>query len=106
MTESSRPFLDRPIARVCALGVVVGVAGVLLAMHWDDLFAEPPADPAVAGNPALAACLEKRRGDVAEMLETGTITEAQAEQFRARAEDFCHARHGQSGGPSGGLLGQ
>lgn len=98
MSVASTPFLDRPIARFCAVGVVFAVAGVLLAIHWDDLFGESKRTIA-SGNPELAACLEKRIGDVEAMLDSGTVNERQAEEFRRRAEDYCRAQFGTGGGP-------
>lgn len=104
MSADFRPFLDRPIARFCAVGVVFAVAGVLLAIHWDDLFGES-GETIARGNPELAACLDKRVGDVETMLDNGTINERQAEEFRRRAEDYCRAQFGTGGGPPAGAGG-
>jgi len=40
-------------------------------------------------NPALAACLQQRIGDVDRMKEDGILSDAQYASFRARAEELC-----------------
>ena len=44
-------------------------------------------------NPALAACLERRLGDVEEMLKDGVINSHQHEQFSSRARTLCQAQN-------------
>lgn len=92
------------MARIAALAVALGVAGVLLVIHWEDLF--PPERQASQGDAAYRACMAKRGGDIERMLEEGVIDEDQAEVFRQRAEAFCRAQ-GEGGGPTlPGLPGQ
>jgi hypothetical protein len=87
----SRPLLDRPIARVAALLLFAVMAAALLLPDWDGLFDYGGGPPE---NPQLAECLDKRLGDVRDMQANGTITDAQAAQFRERAQNFCHSRYG------------
>lgn len=97
----SPSVLDRPAARLAALAVAAAAAGVLLAMHWEDIF--PPERPAAAGTAAFRACLEARVDDVEGMLDEGVIDEGQAARFRGRAEAYCRAQEGRgeaTGGPS------
>jgi hypothetical protein len=87
----SRPPLDRPIARIAALLLFAGMAAALLLPEWDGLFDYGGAPPE---NSQLTECLDKRLGDVRDMQDRGTITDAQARQFRQRAQNFCHSRYG------------
>jgi hypothetical protein len=87
----SRPLLDRPIARIAALLLFVGMAAALLLPDWNGLFDYGGAPPE---NSQLTECLDKRLGDVRDMQANGTITEAQANQFRERAQNFCYSRYG------------
>lgn len=87
----SRPLLDRPIARLVALLLFAGTAAALLLPDWDGLFDYANAPPQ---NSQLSECLDKRLGDVRDMRANGTITETQAQQFRQRAQNFCHSRYG------------
>ncbi|MBK1699276.1 hypothetical protein [Rhodovibrio salinarum] len=86
-----RPLLDRPIARVVALLLFAGMVAALLLPDWDGLFTYGSGPPA---NPDLTRCLDKRLGDVRQMQADGTITDAQASQFRERAQNYCHSRFG------------
>ena len=89
--------LDRPLARLGALGVFVAVAGLLGYTHRDDLF--PPPVPAVDANDPVALCLAERRPGIEAMRAEGTIDDQQAELFLARAEALCQAQAGQTGAP-------
>jgi hypothetical protein len=95
--------LDRPLARVAAALVVLAVAGVLLRIHWDDLF-PPPRQAAEQGTDAYRACLDKRLADIAAMREQGVVGGERAELFRQRAEAYCRAREGGAGVPAGPML--
>ncbi|HIC82087.1 MAG TPA: hypothetical protein EYH07_13135 [Kiloniellaceae bacterium] len=90
-------FLDRPIARVCALGVALLMVAVLGIMHRDDLF--PPEAAAPAADDPVARCLAERAADIDGMVEEGTITAAQADLFKSRAEALCQAQAGGGSGP-------
>ena len=90
-------FLDRPIARVCALGVALLMAAALGFMHRDDLF--PPEAAAPAADDPVALCLAARAADIDRMVTEGTISPAQADLFKSRAEALCQAQVGQGSGP-------
>ena len=44
---------------------------------------------AEGANPALAACLDKRIGDVNKMRDDGVINDSQFEEFTRRARELC-----------------
>ena len=91
-------FIDRPIARVLALGVVVLVVAALTWIHRDDLW--PPESAAVApADDPVAQCLAARAADIDGMAADGTINAEQASLFKSRAEALCQAQAGQSGAP-------
>lgn len=90
-------FLDRPIARVCALGVALLMAAALAWMHREDLF--PPEAAAPAANDPVALCLAERAADIDRMAEEGTISPAQAQLFKSRAEALCQAQVDGGSGP-------
>ena len=100
MAESSEQvsFLDRPAARVVALGVALLMAAALAWMHRDDLFPSPES-AAPAANGPVARCFAERAADIDRMAEEGTITEAQASLFKSRAEALCEAQQGGGGPP-------
>lgn len=85
-------FLDRPIARFCALGVALLMVAALAFMHRDDLF--PPEEAAVKADDPVARCLAERAVDIDKMLADGTITAEQAALFKSRAEALCQAQVG------------
>lgn len=89
--------LDRPIARVVALAVFLGVAGALAWIHRDDLF--PPEPAAIAADDPVALCLAARARDIEKMRTDGVISDAQATLFKSRAEALCQAQHGHGAGP-------
>lgn len=101
MTEDTNPpgsTLDRPIARLCALGLVLLIAAFLGYLHRDDLF--PPEAEALAAEDPVALCLAPRAVDIDQMQAEGTITAAQAALFKERAKALCQAQRGQAGGAS------
>jgi len=89
--------LDRPIARIAALGLFFAAAALLGYIHRDDLF--PPPTAAIDPNDPVALCLVERMPAIESMLADGTIDERQAELFTSRAEALCQAQSGQTGGP-------
>ncbi len=89
--------LDRPSARLAALGVVGLVLASLAWIHWEDLFPPEPAAPA-ADDP-VAQCLAQRAADIEKMRADGVIDEGQARLFTSRAEALCEAQVGQGAGP-------
>ena len=97
--DETRPgALDRPLARIAALGVFLCAAAALAFMHRDDLFPPEPA-AAVAADDPVAVCLAARAEDIDRMQADGVIDEAQATLFKSRAEALCQAQKGQGGPP-------
>ncbi|GAB4358016.1 MAG: hypothetical protein Kow00114_09940 [Kiloniellaceae bacterium] len=90
-------FLDRPVARLCAVGVALLMAAALAFMHRDDLF--PPEQAAVDANDPVALCLAERVADIDRMVAEGTINAEQAALFKSRAEALCQAQLGGGSGP-------
>ncbi|MGD1876837.1 MAG: hypothetical protein ACFB13_04965 [Kiloniellaceae bacterium] len=99
MADSSQEvsFLDRPAARVCAVGVALLMAAALAFMHRDDLF--PPEQAATNPDDPVVRCFAERAGDIDKMLEDGTINAQQATLFKTRAEALCQAQLGGGSGP-------
>lgn len=95
--SSEVSFLDRPIARFCAVGVALLMAAALAFMHRDDLF--PPEAAEAAADDPVALCLAERAKDIDAMAAEGTITAAQAGLFKSRAEALCQAQLGRGSGP-------
>ena len=90
--------LDRPFARLGALGVFFALAALLGYLHRDDLF--PPPAPAVDPNDPVALCLAERAPGIEAMRADGTIDERQAALFLTRAEALCQAQAGQANAPA------
>ena len=105
-TDTQSSFADTKGARILALLIALAIAA-LLFVNWSDDFAnlfsgkqssslpqaqQVPSDAAET-NPALAACLEKRIGDVDQMKEDGVLSEAQYAAFRERAESLCRQQN-------------
>ncbi len=90
-------FLDRPIARLCAVGVALLMGAALAFMHRDDIF--PPEAAEEAADDPVALCLAERAKDIDAMVAEGTITAAQASLFKSRAEALCQAQLGGGSGP-------
>lgn len=90
-------FLDRPIARLCAVGVALLMMAALAFMHRDDLF--PPEEVAADPNDPVALCFAERAKDIDGLLAEGTINARQAGLFKNRAEALCQAQLGAGSGP-------
>lgn len=90
--------LDKPLARLGALGVFFAVAALLGYVHRDDLF--PPPAPALDPNDPVALCLAERAPGIEAMRADGTIDERQAKLFMSRAEALCQAQAGQASAPA------
>lgn len=95
MVETSREvhFLDRRLARLCAVGVALLMAAVLAFMHREDLF-PPQAAEGLAADDPVARCLAERAVDIDKMQAEGTITAQQASLFKSRAEALCQSQVG------------
>jgi hypothetical protein len=85
--------LDRPIARVVAVGVFLACGGLLAFLNRDAFL------PGAEAEDPLAICIAERTGHVEAMLADGTIDERQAGLFRSRAQAMCHAELGEGGPP-------
>lgn len=81
--------IDGALGRAIAGVVFLGVLAALAWIHWADVFPPPEAD--AAANPALAACMEARLGDIEKMLQDGVIDDTQAQQFKSRATALCES---------------
>lgn len=90
-------FLDRPVARLCAVGVALLMAAALAFMHRDDLFPQVAVGPA-ADDP-VARCFAERATGIDRMAADGTISGEQAALFKSRAEALCEAQLGGGSGP-------
>ena len=93
--SASTSALDRPPARVAAVGVFLLAAGALTRMHRDDVF--PP--EALPADDPVALCVAGRWAGIDEMVADGTVDTARAELFESRAEALCQAQVGQGSGP-------
>src|SRR3546814_11782154 len=82
-------FLDRPAARLCAVGVALLTAVPLAVMHRDDLF--PPERAAVNADDPVARCLAERGIDIDQVAADGNIPGPQAERFKGPAEALSPA---------------
>lgn len=87
----TRHFLDGLAARLLALGVALAAGGALLAIHWDDLTAAPPAAP----DDPVARCIAERAAIIDRGVADGAFTPEQAALFKQRAAGQCRT------GPSG-----
>ena len=87
----SRSALDRPAARLVALGVFLLAAAALGWFHRDDIL--PPEAVPPAEDPA-AACIAERWAVIDTMAADGTIDGSRAQQFKASAEALCRAQSG------------
>lgn len=101
-----RGFGDTIWARLIALAIAVGLSWAFWNAWGEDVLAlfedGPEALPIAAQpqiqeqtilNPELEACLEKRVGDVEQMVAEGVITEAQSVSFSQRATELCWGLH-------------
>jgi hypothetical protein len=82
-------FLDRPVARLVALGVALLCVAVLAWLHRADLF--PAAFAPEAADDPFARCFAGRTAEIDGMLDEGLIDRARAELFKTRAEAMCRA---------------
>jgi len=87
--------LDGLFGRGVALFVAIAMGAGIWAVHEANRpkGADELTD-AAASNPELAACLTERVGTVENMRRDGVISDAQFNQFRARAVAFCEGEFG------------
>jgi hypothetical protein len=99
LSEPGAPSaLDRPAARLAAVGIALLCALALAYIHRDDLF-PPDAATAEAADDPVVLCLAERAADIDRMVAEGVVDEARAALFKSRAEALCQATVG--GGNSG-----
>jgi hypothetical protein len=85
-------FLDRPVARLVALGVALLCVAILAWLHRADLFPGRFA-PETADDP-FALCFAGRSAEIDGMLNEGLIDQSRADLFKTRAEAMCRAETG------------
>lgn len=85
--------LDRPAARLAAVGIAALCALALGYIHRDDLFPPDTASAEAATDPA-ALCLAERAAEIDQMVSDGIVDEARATLFKSRAEALCQATVG------------
>ncbi len=90
--------LDRPSARLAALGIFLCAALALAWVHRNGP-TPPQAAAARAADDPAALCLAARAGNIDRMREDGVIDDDQAVLFKSRAEAWCVAQQGQGGPP-------
>lgn len=96
--------LDRPAARIVAVGVALAGLAFLGWIFRGTLFSpDPAASPTNPTEAAYYACVAPRVAQFEDALERGELSEEQAALFRRRAEAFCadQAEKGRlTGGPT------
>ena len=95
MSPARRAFLDRPIARLCAVAVFVLAAGALAYVHRNDWRARD-APIATAADDPIAACMRDRIAVIDGQLRDGVLKPEQAALFRARVDALCQAQNRRS----------
>lgn len=101
-TQASTSFGDSNASRILALCLAAFFTFVLIFNYGNELSSLFSSDegnqlpvtnvetsPDEAANPALAACLQQRIGDVNRMKEEGILSDSQYASFRTRAEELC-----------------
>ena len=88
MVRPREPFLDRPAARLLALGVALLCVAILASLHRADLF---PRFAREAADDPFARCFAERAAEIDGMLDENVIDQARAELFKSRAEAICRA---------------
>ncbi len=92
MSGRDRPaLLDRPAARLAALGVAAAALAALAFYHRADILSPGPV-PDTPGQAAFRDCFEPRAAQLAGSLERGELTRDQVTLFRGRAEAICADR--------------
>ena len=90
-----RSWLDKGIARLVALGIAGVLAALLVLSLGDDVMAlagfseEGEETEQLAEDPAIASCIDERRTHVASLRQDGLLSDAQADDWIARATALC-----------------
>jgi len=99
-TTTQTGFVNTNAARILAAALAVMFAVIWFYNYQADFgrimsgetasgLPEASSQVSVAANPELAACLEKRVGDVDQMKKDGILSDDKYASFRARAEQLC-----------------
>jgi hypothetical protein len=89
-------FLDRPVARLCALVVFVLCGAALVYIHRNDLWPGPKVEAGGGGDP-IALCMRDRLAVIDGQLRDGVLKPEQADLFRTRVDALCQAQNRRSG---------
>lgn len=92
-------FLDRPVARLCAIVVFVLCAVALVYLHRNDLWPAAKVE-AGGGDDPVALCMRDRLALIDGQLRDGVLKPEQADLFRTRVDALCQAQN-RRGGPEG-----
>jgi len=91
MGEGQKPHpLDRPAARVVAVGVALSALAVLAVIHRDDLM-PVVAGPSVAADDPLSRCVAEHHATIDKGIADGVFKPEQATLFKQRAEALCRS---------------
>lgn len=91
MSEDERPHpLDRPAARLVAVGVGLAALAALAMIHRDDLRGLI-AGPATAAADPLSRCIAEHHATIDKGVSEGVFQPAQAALFKQRAEGLCRS---------------
>ncbi len=95
MTSSTHTSsaLDRPGARIAAVGIAAMAALALGYIHRDDLFPGEAGSAGATTDPVML-CVAERSADIDGMVAEGIIDEARAALFKSRAEALCQSTVG------------
>jgi hypothetical protein len=91
-------FLDRPLARLCAVVVLALCAAALVYIHRNDLWPAPKV--AAGGGDPVAHCMRDRLAVIDGQLQDGVLTPDQAALVRTRVDALCQAQN-RRGAPDG-----
>jgi len=92
-------FLDRPVARLCAIVVFVLCGAALVYIHRNDLWPGPKVEVG-GGDDAITLCMRDRLAVIDGQLRDGVLKPEQADLFRTRVDALCQAQN-RRGGPEG-----
>jgi hypothetical protein len=84
-------FLDRPVARWCAVAVVLLSVAALAYIHRDDLLGQTESATR-AGNDPLALCMQTRSAEIQKMQQEGLLKPDQVERTIGQLEPICRAQ--------------
>ena len=96
-TRDRPAFIDRPAARLAALGVMLAALSALAWIHRGDLFpGAMDSAPASPQEQAFRECFEPRAAQLDKSLASGELKAEQVAMFRNSAEAICRDRAARS----------